>query len=161
MVYRRFIPCFLLVLIAMFLTACQDKSLVYQDHHLIPNSQWNEDSAMVFKFNIDDEKSSYNIYYFVRSNLAYPFANLYLRDEIFEAGNAKSNTGLKQFFLSDPETGQPRGSGLADVRDYTLLAYQGVQFKKKGIYTLRLKHYMRQEILQGISCVGIIVEQGK
>jgi gliding motility-associated lipoprotein GldH len=145
----------------LMLTACQDKNLVYQDHHLIEGGFWNEDSAMHFRFNIDNEQGQYNIYYFVRSNLEYPFANLYLRDSIFEAGNLKPTTSLKQFYLSNPQTGQPFGSGLADVRDYTLLAYEAVQFKKKGAYTLKLKHYMRQEVLPGISCVGIIVQQVK
>jgi gliding motility-associated lipoprotein GldH len=141
------------------LSSCQQHDVVFQDQVIMADGQWVQDSAKTFAFQIDDVQASYNIYYFMRNNLDYPYANIYLKDEIVGPGTSKPTGSLKQFFLANPETGQPLGSGLADVRDNTLLAFKEVQFKQPGQYRLSLRQYMRQSTLPGIACVGVLVQK--
>lgn len=149
----------LMISLMALLSSCQQHDVVFQDQVIMADGQWVQDSAKTFAFQIDDVQASYNIYYFMRNNLDYPYANIYLKDEIVGPGTSKPTGSLKQFFLANPETGQPLGSGLADVRDNTLLAFKEVQFKQPGQYRLSLRQYMRQSTLPGIACVGVLVQK--
>lgn len=128
---------------------------VYEDHTLLGDAGWNQDSLVTFKMEVPQAKKPYNLYYFVRHTLDYPYSNIYIRDSIFTAGGKLSSTQQQQFYVAHPVTGRPFGSGLAEVRDIMLLGRQNITFDSAGTYELKLQQYMRVSPLPGVLTVGV------
>lgn len=143
--------------LAGLLAGCNNGHVVFQDQYMLPEAQWPQDSAKTFTFEVTTPGQTVSLYYFMRHNLDYPYANIYLKDRIIGPDGKVVNEGMKQFFLAHPETGRPFGAGLADMRDNTLLAYEKVNLTKPGKYTVKVQQYMRQNVLTGVAAVGLLV----
>ena len=146
----------LLVCAALMLGSCSGPELV-KDHVLMPEEGWHAESVVQFSFEVKDAQQAHNVYYFLRQNLNYPYSNIYLRDSIVDAQGYVAHTSTKQFFVANPFTGQPIGSGLAEMRDNTMLGYEAIKFPKAGKYTIRVRQYMRISPLPGILSAGVMV----
>lgn len=140
----------------VMLGSCSGPELV-KDHVLMPEEGWYADSVVHFSFEVKDAQQAHNVYYFLRQNLNYPYSNIYLRDSIIDAQGYVAHTSTKQFFVANPFTGQPIGSGLAEMRDNTMLGYEAIKFPKAGKYTIRVRQYMRISPLPGILSAGVMV----
>lgn len=157
----RYISLIGAIAILSLLTSCNNGHIVYQDQYMLPEAQWQQDSVKTFSFEVTTPGQTVSLYYFMRHNLDYPYANIYLKDQITGPDGKVVNEGMKQFFLAHPETGRPFGAGLADMRDNTLLAYEKVNLTKPGKYTVKVQQYMRQQVLTGVAAIGLLVMDTK
>ncbi len=69
------------------------------------------------------------------------------------------NKKLQGMDLFKPITGIPFGSGMGSKKDYLIISEDNYKFPYAGKYTFKLKQYMRQENIPGISAVGFRIEK--
>lgn len=144
--------------LAILCAAC-DPSRVYEENHTIEKNLWYIDTVLTFTFTIEDTTVPYNIYYNVRNAVSYPYHNLYLTYYLYDAEGKQLSGRLQDLTLFDATTGKPLGDGLGDIFDHQILSVAAYTFKRKGIYTFKIKQYMRQDPLPDIMSVGIRVEK--
>jgi gliding motility-associated lipoprotein GldH len=132
---------------------------IYKSIEDFKEGRWASKQPITFSFEIKDETVPYNIYYYVRNSLSYPYYNLYIAQDLKNVtGNALNLPKLKELTLFDPTSGKPYGDGLGDIFDHKILVLRDYKFPQKGKYSLKLAQDMRQESLVGILSVGIGIE---
>lgn len=148
---------FTLLGVAIVLTAlggCGLGNLRDQNFDIDPRG-WQQDSLVVFNFEIPDSTAAYNFYYTIRYNANYPYYNLFVSYNMLDSTEALISGQLQDLNLFNPKTGEPLGSGLGSVYSRKFLALENYRFVNTGQYTFTLKHYMRTDTLQGVVSVGV------
>jgi gliding motility-associated lipoprotein GldH len=153
----QFILCLLIVLA---FTACDDNR-IYDTHVDIENALWPETKELSYDFKVEDNTQAYNVIYNIRYANTYPYYNLYIHYYLADSAGKPLRDHQLHMDLFDPKTGKPLGSGLGDIFDGTFLNQdmKAFKFPYKGSYKMRLRQYMRQSQLPGISSVGVKVEK--
>lgn len=136
------------------LSAC-DLNSTYEDDHDFDSGSWPMNDLISFDF--VTESSVQNIDVKIRSNLDYPFYNLYLKAELLDSLGQVVNEELLGFNLYDANTGKPLGKGNS-IYQRTVRAFENQELPYDGQYSLRLAHYMRVDELQGVLSVGVRVK---
>ncbi len=150
----------LLSVFAWSLSAC-DPQRVFEKNYDLKEAKWYADSTLNFRFEIADTAQRYHLYYNIRNSLAYPYYNLYVVYSIEDAEGQSIDEQMHNITLMHDKTGEPFGSGLGDIYEHQLIALPEYHFKKKGTYTVKLKHYMRQNPLPHLLTIGLRIEQVK
>ena len=143
-------------LIFISLSAC-DSNRVYEQNIDITNNNWRIGDTKEFRFQITDTTKTYQVYFNIRNALFYEYYNLYVSATLLDPDGQKMHTRLHEMYLMDKKTGEPLGKGAGDIFDHSVLALKKQEFKKPGIYTIKLTQYMRKNPLPGIMAVGIKV----
>ncbi|TAF65549.1 MAG: gliding motility lipoprotein GldH [Cytophagales bacterium] len=143
----------------LVLTSCQ-QSVVYEKVEEVNNKKWFADQPYTFQVNITDTTQKYDIYYLFENNLEYPFYNLYVKYYIIDPNQKTIDSTLQHTALVHPKTGEPYGekAWFKNTFQHQLIALSKYKFKKTGIYTIKLKQYMRQNPLINLEKVGLRVE---
>ncbi len=147
----------LIFILSSFLAAC-DNQRVFEQTIDNEHGKWAKDDGKLFEFHITDTALSYNIYYYVRASILYPYRNLYLNYKLSDNKNKVLSNKLQNMNLFDDKTGKPLGSGLGDINDLSVLSLENFHFPDTGKYTFEVKQYMRQDTLSEIFSIGLRVE---
>ena len=147
----------LLIVLALFIGSC-DSFRVYEDYEDLDEAFWHEDSVKRFTFKIKETEKNYNIKATFRNARSYPFHNLYFKYTIVDSIGNVIVQELQETHFFDPKTGEPRGSGLGDLFDHSVLLMEDYHFDQPGSYTLQLQQFMRKDTLPFILSVGGRVE---
>ncbi|HZJ74552.1 MAG TPA: gliding motility lipoprotein GldH [Perlabentimonas sp.] len=142
--------------IAILAAAC-GKVSVYNKSVDIPREKWSMDSLAVFKVDISDTLSIYDVYVNLRNTTTYANSNLFLFIETRSPSGAKLRDTL-ECMLADPY-GRWLGKGFGALRDNQIPYKRYVRFPEVGVYQFTIQHGMRTQSLKGIASVGIKVEQ--
>lgn len=144
------------LLISMFGFAC-DENRVYEQWVDFEDIQWHEDSLVNFDMTLEDSLVQYDLRFGVRNTNAYAYENLWL---------LMSLEGPFGIFFEDTvqltlakNDGAWLGKRSANLYTSIMPLYRDVQFYKPGDYTLRVRHGMRSELLEGIASVGFRIEK--
>lgn len=148
----------LAVLITCILTSCDD-SKIYDSMADLDSNSWNEKQELQYQVTIPDTSSTYTLYYTIRYDNNYPFYNLYITRILEDSTGKFLHKKLQGMDLFKAETGVPLGSGMGSKKDYLILSEDNYKFPYAGRFTFKLKQYMRQENLPGISAVGFRVDK--
>jgi gliding motility-associated lipoprotein GldH len=151
------ISLFLILLFAIF-TSCDSKR-IYEASMDIGEDGWRETQVLEYKFEVQEASQPYNIFYTVRYSNNYPNYNLYVKDYIADTSGKVLLEKLQGMDLFKPTTGAPYGSGFGGNLDYTILGLSNFKFPHKGLFTIKVKQYMRQDPLKGILAFGIRLEK--
>jgi gliding motility-associated lipoprotein GldH len=147
-----------LFLLIWLIYAC-DKNILYTDSKSMPDEEWSLDNIPAFNPEISDTIVSNNIFFTLRTGSSYPYRNIYLFvTTISPAG--KSITDTLQYFLAD-EKGKWYGKGFGDIHELNLPFKTNVYFPSKGVFTFKIRHGMRTEILKGVYDIGLRIERIK
>ncbi len=149
---------FVLLLLTGGLISC-DTSKVYDSMQDLDSNAWNEKKELVFPVTIKDASVPYKLFYTVRYNNNYPYYNLYINRVMEDSSGKFLNKKLQGMDLFKANTGVPFGAGMGSEKDYVILSEDNYRFPYPGKYTIRLKQYMRQETVGGISAIGFKVEK--
>ncbi len=123
-------------------------------------SQWLHTEKPSFEFRIRNTGMRYNLYCTVRNTSTYPFARLFFNYAVKDSTGKVLNNDLQSLFLFDAKSGKPLGtSGIGDVFDHRVPLLSNHEFKFTGRYTVEFEQYMRLDTLDGISAVGLRVEE--
>jgi gliding motility-associated lipoprotein GldH len=149
----------LLMFLLTFLCTSCDQQRVYEANVDIGEEGWRETQIIEFNLDIKDASLLYNIFYNVRYTNNYQNYNLYVKNYISDTSGKEISQKLQGMDLFRPTTGIPFGSGLGGNYDYKILGLQAYKFPHPGQFTFRIKQYMRQDPLKGITAFGIRLEK--
>ena len=138
------------------ITAC-NSGTVYNNFTSIPGAEWNKDSLLIFEVPITDTLKMHRFFVNVRNDIEYKYSNLWLFINITQPGDT-TVTDTFEVTLADP-AGKWLGSGFGGYKTTENLYRGSVFFPKAGTYEIKIQHGMRGKILEGISDVGIKIEQ--
>jgi gliding motility-associated lipoprotein GldH len=155
---RNIFIVFVLSLLVGGLFSC-DSSRVYDTMHDLDSNAWNEKQELVYPVEISDPSASYKLYYTIRYNKDYPYYNLYINRVMLDSAGKFMSKKLQGMDLFKASTGVPYGNGIGSEKDYLIISEDKFKFPYAGKYTFKLKQYMRQPTISGISAVGIRVEK--
>jgi len=152
---------FLLAVLAVLtasVTSC-DKKAVVEDYRRLKNSEWNQDTALVFEFAIPDPRKVYDLSFTVRNEGRYAYSNLWLFVTITPP-SGKELTDSVELTLAKP-SGEWLGSGLGDLYDRKYPYKQTIFFPEIGKYAISVRQGMRTKngVLKGIHDFGIALEK--
>jgi gliding motility-associated lipoprotein GldH len=153
---KNFLSYFLILSILAGIVAC-DRRRVFEAYRELDKNGWNKDSVLVFKVNLTDTIKNNNLFVNIRNKGTYPYSNIFLFMTI-GSPDGKMVTDTVEFTLADP-SGRWKGSGIGGLHDNQIPYKSSVYFPRKGIYTFQIKQGMRDNVLQGISDVGIRIEK--
>ncbi len=144
----------------MLLWGCAGKPL-YLEYQTIPASGWHADSTLTFTTAITDTTSAYDVLLYLRHTDRYQYQNiwLFIDNSVSEtADSIRENTLLGrdtiEFYLAD-ERGRWLGNGYGNIREMPVLYMQNVRYKHAGNYSYTVSQGMRDEMLKGVSDIGI------
>ena len=154
---------FFLVLI-LGLTACGNKVVLEQTKD-INQAVWHRDSIVKIQFKSQDSVQAYDLFFLIRNDNRYPYANIFLIAKI-ENKHQKIIDTL-EYAMAD-EKGNWLGSGIWDLKESKLVYKKNFKFKDTLPVTISVGHAVRKtgqilgdEELPGIKTVGIIIEKAK
>lgn len=155
---KRIVQFFILSgLIAIF-GACQPNR-VFEQFQPVANRNWDKDSALVFKVNVDDTKSTHNLYLSVRNDINYAYSNLWLFITI-EQPNGQTIDDKFEITLANP-AGKWLGEGFGGLKTREVIYRSAAFFPVSGEYKISVLQGMRDDVLQGISDIGLRIEKTK
>lgn len=143
-----------IVVLTMLLgiVACGEPD-VYNSYVALPNKGWGEDSLAVFRVNIDDVNKAYDMTFQIRNESNYKYANLWLFvDVISPDGELQRDTVECMLANND---GSWRGAGWGSLYALQCPYRLNTRFTKKGEYTFRIAHGMRDDDIRGIHSLGL------
>ena len=139
-----------------FFVSC-DKNLVFEKNLAIPEKGWNKDSVITFNIPVTDTLHNNDFYINVRNDIKYKYSNLWLFIEIDQPGN-KSVTDTFEITLADP-SGKWLGEGFGGVKDRQIIYKKNVYFPVSGDYKINIRQGMRENVLKGITDIGVRLEK--
>lgn len=143
------------IAVLVLISACDDNR-VFDEYKAIPETGWNKDSLLVFEIPVTDTTQNHDLYINIRNDIKYKYSNLWLFVEIAEPGGA-AHTDTFEVTLADP-SGKWLGTGFSGIKTREVVYKRNVYFPVSGLYKINIQHGMRDVVLQGITDVGLRVE---
>lgn len=142
-------------LLFLFFACNTDK--LYEEYKTLNSSGWDKDSCAVFRFKIDKTFLNYNLFVDVRNRGDYANSNLWLFVDI-TAPNYTCIHDTIEYQLAFPN-GKWTGKGTGGIFSNQFPFRENVFFPVEGIYTISIRHAMRNNPLKGISDIGFGVKR--
>ncbi|MBU6158985.1 MAG: gliding motility lipoprotein GldH [Bacteroidetes bacterium] len=124
----------------------------------IPQNKWFYSFTPEISFDITDTTSLYNVFVNLRHTDAYAYRNIWLEIETRRPADSLFQKERFELNLQQPD-GQWMGTGYADIWEVRHPLFSGIQFKRSGTYTVRLRQIMRDDPLAHVMNAGIRVEK--
>lgn len=139
------------LLIPIILCNCTDKDS-YSNYHSFKKSEWNKSDVGHFEVPVSDTINPYDIYLELRNNREYEYRNLWMFVSIeTPSGNIRQDT--VNCLLAD-NIGNWYGKGFS-LYHVEIPYEKSITFPRKGNYIFKIQQGMREDILKGISDIGI------
>jgi gliding motility-associated lipoprotein GldH len=142
---------------AWCLVACSNDA-VYNKYVTIENRIWDKQSEYFFKFSITDLTTPYDISLKLRNNDMYPFKNLWLFYDVRLPNGSLTNDTLNLTLADD--FGEWMGRGISIYQNEFPIR-QNFHFTDTGGYTIIFRQGMRENSLQGLEDIGLIIRKVK
>jgi gliding motility-associated lipoprotein GldH len=113
-----------------------DNITVFEEYKSFENQEWNTDSLVNFDYSITDTISTYKIILNLRHSVDYEYQNLFL----FVTSEASRDT--IELLLAD-KSGRWLGSGIGDIREFTLILIDDKIYPKQESKTVTIEQAMR------------------
>ena len=140
----------------LFLSSC-GFNYTYNERVSINDSKWYKDEVAHFEVMINDSLSNQNFYLNLRNNTDYRYSNLFVfMTTHFPNGNTTRDT--IECLLAD-QSGRWLGKGWGNIKENEILLKSGLRFPLTGKYEFYIQQAMRDDILEGIESVALIIEK--
>ena len=138
------------------MTSCGGGKL-YDESVVIPDAKWDMENMPFFDVVVDDTLADYAFYLNIRHLENYRYSNLYvfLHTE-FPNGNVTHDT-IECTFARRDGSWMSKGSGT--IRSAKILLNPALRFPLTGNYHFEIEQAMREEVLNGITDIGICFEK--
>ncbi|GHV11187.1 gliding motility lipoprotein GldH [Bacteroidia bacterium] len=129
---------------------------MYSSFQSLPNSKWLQEQELRFEVPVTNISTTYKLKLELRSSDEYPFRNLtmLIDCQIPDGGVWRSDTLNVE--LADRQ-GKWYGNGIS-VYSYAIPYCSHIQYPDTGMFVYTVRHGMEENVLQGISDVGLTVE---
>lgn len=124
------------------------------------NNSWDKKTAHEFQYEIKNAQEPKNIIFVVRNNNSYPYSNLRLIINVADQNKKTILTDTINEIMAKPD-GSWIGKGFGEVKEIQFPFRNQFQFPADGTYTIGIVQAMREDKLQGIEDIGVIVEPSK
>jgi len=153
---RKIMQFMAFAVVVTLIASCNNGS-VFGKYQPIPETGWHKDSLVVFEIPVTDTLHNHNLLISVRNEVDYNYSNIWLFIEIVQP-KGKVMKDTFEISLAGP-SGKWLGEGFGSLRTRQVMYRRNVKFPVSGIYTVKIHQGMREEILKGISDVGISLEK--
>jgi gliding motility-associated lipoprotein GldH len=148
---------FIILFIASYLLSCDSKR-VYEKNKEIKNGSWNYLEKIKFDdIIIKDTFSTYNVYINLRNTIDYRYQNIYFFIDIKLPDNNITRDTVECTIADDK--GKWLGKGIGKIKDCQILFLRNAKFPYSGAYTFSFEQGMRDDVLEGITDVGLRIEK--
>lgn len=145
----------LLVSGLVLMNSC-DSDLVISENKAIIGG-WDKNEPIDFSFEIIDTLALYDFYINIRHSEEYAYRNIYFFvNTEFPNGNVSRDT--IECMLADLR-GKWYGNGYGDIKEDKILIRRNLQFQNAGLYKIDFIQAMREDKLQGLSDIGILIDK--
>lgn len=138
------------------LSSC-NLNLVFEQYQPVDQRNWNKDSLLIFNIPITDTTSNHNLFVSVRNDVNYSYSNLWLFITIEQPDGERLDDKF-EMTLADP-SGKWLGKGFGGIKTREVIFRSNVFFPVSGDYKISITQGMREDVLKGISDVGIRIEK--
>lgn len=140
----------------LFLSASCTQQHYYNKYESVDVKSWKMDDTLTFPVEIKESNKHFEYAVSVRHEKEYEFSNLWVK--IFIKGNG-IDTSFRYNLPLFKDDGKPFGEKSGSLITQTIPLKTTLPLSTKGKYTLKLVHLMRKDPLNGISDVGIFVDE--
>lgn len=155
MINRLLTKLLTLFLMSVLMVSCGHNKAHYYEFRELSQEGWAVNERCNFETELNDTVRGYNIYVDVRHQGNYPYQNLWLFVERMSPDSTVVNDTIA-CDLAD-YTGKWLGKGSGSVYLFSV-PYENFQIEVPGNYVFGIRHGMRDEILKGISAIGLRIE---
>lgn len=142
----------LLAVISLLLVSCQ-QGVVFTEFKALSGKGWEIDSVIIFAPVLEDSVATYDMQLTVRHTDRYAYQNMWLFVDVKQDSILLRRDTIEAMMAN--ERGEWLGNG---VSKYTLpLLYLEHVKLKSGEYEVIVQQGMREEVLQGITDIGLKV----
>ena len=131
----------------------------YEETQQIEKEEWNYKDSILFNVDIQQTNIPFNVFIDINNKDTYKYSNLYLFISLKSPDN-KVIIDTVDVLLADYR-GKWYGNEKGDDYEGHYLFKRKIVFPKKGDYIFSIKHGMRDDLLKGISQVGVSIEKFK
>ncbi|MDH8701205.1 gliding motility-associated lipoprotein GldH [Dysgonomonadaceae bacterium PH5-43] len=144
---------FLLFTLSVSLLSCSNKE-TFSEFHSFSNSEWDKSDTAKFEVVISNNVD-YEVSLQIRNNNDYSFRNLWL---FVDCTNPTGQTRHDSINVELADVyGNWYGKGISL---YSLtIPYENIQQQDSGLYRYSIRHGMREDVLKGISDIGLTVSK--
>lgn len=145
-----------IVLVTVLLVSCGNDKM-FNDSVVIPEAKWDNRMLPFFDLTVNDTLSDYAFYLNIRHLENYRYSNLYvfLHTE-FPNGNITHDT-IECTFARPDGSWMSKGSGT--IRSAKILLNPALRFPLTGVYHFEIEQAMRDDVLKGITDIGLSFEK--
>ena len=146
---------FIFISMLFGIVSCSHKEIFF-DYHSFADAEWDRDIPAVFNVKIEDNSQPYDVSIELRNDDNYPFSNIWLFiDCKIPDGTGRTDTvGVD---LADV-SGKWYGKGLS-LYNLSIPYETSVLFPDTGTYIYSIRQGMRENLLKGISDIGLKVSK--
>ena len=141
------------VILIIALSGCNQDKVVFDEVSLIPQSQWAYGDTYDFSFEVQDTSEIYRLLLYVEFATDYAWQNLYTSIKTTYPGDS-TRTDVVSFELAT-KTGEWYGDCNAKRCKLNIPLQESVRFPKPGEYSISFEQYMREEVVEGVTAVGL------
>ena len=154
---RRYLKYILILLLASFVSSCVNNDVIFDESVIISNASWDNEDLPYFDVNVEDSLSTYAFYLNIRHLENYRYSNFYMfLHSTFPNGNQTHDT--IECILAYPD-GRWVGNGSGSMRTSKILLNNNLRFPLKGSYHFEIEQAMREDVLEGITDIGLCFEK--
>lgn len=155
MINRQLNKLLSLLVITVILVSCGHNKAYYYEFRELSKEGWAVNDLCKYETELNDTTQAYNIYIDVRHQGNYPYQNLWL----FVSRMSPDSTIVNDTIACDlaDYSGKWLGKGSGSVYLFSV-PYTQFDVKASGKYVFGIRHGMRNEILKGISAIGLRIE---
>ena len=142
----------------IFVSCDGDGSLIFTRNQAVGPDGWSKSEVLEFEVPVSDTVSVCAFMVNLRNRTDYAYKNLYLFVNV-KAPDGREITDTLNYALAY-DSGEWTGGGgvFSKYRENTFFYRNNIVFPMIGIYTVSFRHGMREERLNGISSVGLILK---
>lgn len=146
------------VVLLLLLTACGEKDF-FSNTQTLANQCWEQKNKIKFEVDVTSTDLSYDFWVDFRHNDNYPYSDIYLFLDI-EFPNGKSSHDTIHYIMQEPG-GKWLGENSGSLVENHVMIKSNSKFPVKGKYKMSLQHAMRDDKLDGIEDVGLVITERK
>ncbi len=139
------------------LTCACNRGTIYEFNHTFEKSVWNYEEVAHFEFDIVDTTISYNLYLDVEHLTSFSFQNLYVKINSSKP-DLELITDIHSLELQE-KTGEWIGDCSSKKCELRFILREGLKFDQLGKYNVDIEQYSRNERLDGVASLGILLEK--
>lgn len=139
----------------LFLASCGETPL-YSKSYSFPKNEWKQDVKPVFKVNVPDTTTFYNITITLRTTTDYPYSNLWFYLHSKTPNGQTGREPIKVLTANDDGSWAGEKSGTVVSFD---LEFKHRKFPQKGWYTFTFEQGITQETAKEVMDISYTVER--